>query len=748
MRRHRAIALPLVLGLVAGCTRHASVRPATAPRLAQVAFETRTEIFTGAERVADAVLEDLNGDGDLDLAVTALSGRLQVLLGRGDGTFSLAQSLDAAGFTFNVRAGDVDGDFDHDLVALRADTDMVTVYLNDGNATFTPGVDLPVPPGGDSAVLDDCDGDGALDIIVSHFFVDDLTAYFGNGDGTFDRVADIVLPPGTRAAGLIVSDADVDGSAELICADTAGDRVFVIAVDPGGAHKIEDEIPVGQFPVSVSVGDLTGDAVPDLVVSNADDQTVWVLERQGGTFVQTQAWPVDGTPGLNSIADATGDGVDDLIVNVFERAMVSIKPGVPGGGLGEERTVVASGLPYRPLVGDVNGDGRNDLLATGAGTEIVNLWLGRDGGWIGAVTHDPGVTRPEVVAATDMNGDGLAEIGVAGVDGTSLAILGVRDRATGVRGIETIALIDFGAPLVGVVTGDYDGDGDMDFAVNTRSGVKLLVNQSANGDLAFEAFPLDPTEVVLPGVGPFDVAAADMNGDGVIDMIATDAIAETVSVLRGNGQPLGFEAAPTVVPLPGVPGGLVVAEFTGDTALDAAVSRNAASMVSFLENPGDGVLERWLDVPVGAAPNYMRGADFDADGRMDVAVSNAAASEVTLILQSDTPGAFITQTVDTGETPTGLVAEDIDRDGQADLLVVSLQSGDTRVLIGTGDGGIGTRMRFPGTFGATSAAMADVDGDGLRDLIVASQEMERVSIYRNVSVEEEPAASAAIVVEP
>ena len=721
----------LLTTVIAGCTRHVAVNPATSPVLKNLAFEARTELDVGAARVADGVLADFDGDGRLDLAVTTLSDKLQILLGQGSGVFALAQSLSAPGFSFNVRAGDLDGDQDIDLVALRSVDERVSVFKNDGNGTFSLFGDLVVPRNGDSMTLGDCDRDGNVDIAISHLSSPDVTVLLGAGDGTFAPATGFSLPAGASAAGLVVADSDGDGDQELVVSDTEGDRVFIVSPLAGGGYTIEQEIPVGQFPHAVSIGDLNVDGVPDLVVSAIEDETVSVLLGQGGTFVPWRTYGLAAAPSLNLIADVTGDGLNDLIVCTFDRARVSVFAGRSTGDLAPPAVMPASGLPYRPLVGDVNGDNRPDLLATGTGTSMVNLYLGGPEGLRGSTTHDPGVARPEVVAAEDMDGDGRAEIVVADRDGTEIVIMSLPRGATSFRALETLATLDFGLPLVGVVAGDYDGDGDMDFAINTRLGVKLLVNVSVGRNLQFTAMPSAPSAVILPASGPFDVAGADLNGDGLVDLVATDAVAETVTVLTAEGVRLQYGAVPTVTPVSGVPGGLVVGDFDFDGHLDVAVSRNLAASVVILHNDGAGRLEPGPVFPVGAQPNYMRGTDFDGDGRIDLAVSNAATDEVTVLIARG--NGFTSRVLSVGSVPTGLVATDLNRDGHADVLVVSHASSDIQVVLGTGDGGFGPQFRFPGTYRATSAAMADVDGDGFPDLIVGSDDTQRVNIYRNIS---------------
>src|SRR5262249_50928822 len=162
-------------------------------------------------------------------------------------------------------------------------------------------------------------------------------------------------------------------------------------------------------------------------------------------------------------------------------------------------------------------------------------------------------------------------------------------------------------------------DGRDDIAVATAIGVKLLLNRTVRGStsLVLDALPADPGQVLVPGVGPFGIAVADMDRDGRQDLVVSDAFADSISVARASGN--GYQLVTSPVSLSGRPGGLVAADFTGDGIPDVAVTRNAAARIAVLENDGRGRLQPWLEEPVGPAPGYLQSADFDGDGLLDLA---------------------------------------------------------------------------------------------------------------------------------
>lgn len=85
------------------------------------------------------VTADFNGDGRLDLAVTEfISGQVQILLGKGDGTFQFFQTYPACS-AHGLASGDFNGDGILDLAVADAGCGQVSILLGNGDGTFTEG---------------------------------------------------------------------------------------------------------------------------------------------------------------------------------------------------------------------------------------------------------------------------------------------------------------------------------------------------------------------------------------------------------------------------------------------------------------------------------------------------------------------------------------------------------------------------------------------------------------------------------
>ncbi len=231
---------------------------------------------------------DFNGDGILDLAVADNDGApITILLGKGDGTFTQVANGPVTGFYPNsIVVGDFNGDGIPDLAVAGEsyasggeDSGAVTILLGNGNGTFTLAANSPLTVGTagpvcactSSVAVGDFNGNGISDLAVSNFSSGTLTILMGHGDGTFTQAVNSPINVGAEGAqgpiSVAVGDFNGDSVPDLVVAKSS----IVVLTLLGNGDGTFTELPslsVSAISSSVAVGDFNGDGLSDLAVAN------------------------------------------------------------------------------------------------------------------------------------------------------------------------------------------------------------------------------------------------------------------------------------------------------------------------------------------------------------------------------------------------------------------------------------------------------------------------------------------------
>ncbi len=276
----------------------------------------------------------------------------------------------------------------------------------------------------------------------------------------------------------------------------------------------------------------------------------------------------------------------------------------------------------------------------------------------------------------------------------------------------------------GFAAADLDGDGDIDLAsaLANEDSVSIVFN---NGDGTFGAYV--PYSV---GDLPYSVAAGDFNADGDIDLAVANQGSNNLSVLLNLGA--GSFGPKTDYPVGDEPWEVVSADFDADGDIDLAVVSRASNDVSVLMNNGDATFATAVSYPAGGGPRGMDAADVDNDGDIDLLTANTNADNVGIIL-NDGHGSFVgAGTVATADVPYKVRAVDLNGDGYVDISTANAGSLGVSVSINQQSGTFSGHVDYDlGDQPTTAHCVADLDGDGDLDIATADGNNHSGSILLN-----------------
>ena len=241
---------------------------------------------------------------------------------------------------------------------------------------------------------------------------------------------------------------------------------------------------------------------------------------------------------------------------------------------------------------------------------------------------------------------------------------------------------------------------------------------------------LQPRFPVPTAQGANEVVAADVNGDGVLDLVLTNVDGNTVSILPGiaPGATFGPRIDLTVA---STPNSVQVADLDGDGNPDLIVGDLGALGVQVLRGLGGGSFGAPTTFSTGTMPYEIALGDFNHDGVTDVALADNNVSSMRILLggKNDSghwDGTFAPAAVyPTNDLPLGIITGDFNEDGITDIVVTEYNANTVALFLGNGSGGAGDgtfqpAVHFPAGVVPYDLATGDFNHDGHLDLAVSN----------------------------
>lgn len=634
-------------------------------------FEPGQLLNSGDYQLTGMLLEDVNGDGKLDVVAcgitSAQAANIVVFLGNGDGTFQATPIITSISSKLQIQtqaAGDFNGDG-------KADLAFYNVVFNEESQA-----DYYYP-----------------------------TVLLGKGDGKFG--APIINPNyGFGEFPLQSADMDHDGHLDLVTIDI--DTAVNIFYGIGNGHfgapvKTPITPPLDSGLTSFTIGDVNGDHLPDVVLSLINTLAV-VPGAPGRAFGAAVVYDVHSEKAL--IGDVNRDGYADVITlsgssaAVLEGSASSALtlPSPDAWFLSGEYSSYAAPEDFAALV-DVDGDGILDILGTSFYSSVSNLNFIRgigNGKFRTPFESESRVTPQSAqLVNVDLNHDGKRDLVVAS-NGYSCSIQVLMGNGDGTFTTGTNYPIHSGSndAITGMFAADVNHDGNVDIIV-VKYGVKSIYVLFGNGDGTFQPPIASPTNVeyaVLSG------AMGDFTGDGQPDLLLSTLNGTVVYKGSSNGQ---FTLLSSVIGT-GTSSGIAVGDFNGDGKLDFATGgyhgTAQPSTMDIYFGDGAGGFTLNTSYTTSLPPIGVVCADFNEDGKPDLAFSmgHTVGYELATLLNDGT-GHF-TQSKPLIVPSGALAVGDFNSDGINDLVTTddyytlasirspAIQPGLVSLLIGKGDG--------------------------------------------------------------
>ena len=244
----------------------------------------------------------------------------------------------------------------------------------------------------------------------------------------------------------------------------------------------------------------------------------------------------------------------------------------------------------------------------------------------------------------------------------------------------------------------------------------------AAGDALF------PVQQFPTGRQPLDIALADFDEDGLLDVVTVGGQDNEVTLLRGTitgGLTVGVDFPARD------PAAMLVADIDANDHVDVLVVNELFDSLGVLLGDGDGSFGAATEFLVGDEPTAVAAGLLDAGGDLDVVVSNRDSDDVSVLLGTGDGSFAISVPYPAGDAPEDVVLADLDGNGSLDAIVaVGGVDDGVAVLLGNGDGSFAAPTLYPTANNPVAIGIADFDEDGTLDVIV----VHRLDNQSNVSV--------------
>jgi len=695
------------------------------------AFPVKDEkLLHVSQFIVDIAIDDLEGDGDLDIVTAHFNQGFIVWNNPGTGLLiptAYSQPLQAS---LNVTLGDVDNDNDLDVV-LNGGVRVVTAVNNNGTFSSTIVTNVPFNLSIKKIALAHTDGNSNIDLLLA--LTDTVSIYAGSGNGNFTATPTAVLPVGTRPIKIFLFDLDNDGHDELLTVNQSAESISrYFGAGSSGYHVNRADAGLPNWSIYIDEnGDNHLGVTEPLSLTNAGGYYTFT-QLTAGSYPVREVLPAGWvqTSPTTSVSITNGAAISYFIGN-YELNIIT-------GTIFDDQNQNQTRDGSEPAqVGwtvylDDDNDGQWDAGESSTTTDAQGRYFFTDlpaktyfvriklnNGWKATTPHP--MVLPAISGQTRVIDFGTTPINVVGRK--------FDDRdGNGAQ----YAAAQIGYNFKEAIAGDVNGDGNQDVVVMPYSGNLHLSVLLGRGDGTFlpshdQLYATLPISSML-----LSLAVDDLNGDHLDDVVVTvrngeppTQTAPSVYILfsKGDGsfQLVKDITLPAAIPYPS---GAQLADFNQDNHPDLAIlnsnygSGNYTGTLYIYLNNGLGAFKSVQIAAAGMENDELHVSDMNQDGHPDL-LSFGQDGKIWI---NDGGGQFTANDITFSNPPFHLSIADVDGNNGPDIVYQRTGSfngqSHINIMLNSGNGttfGTPTSVSVVGN-DVEDLFVGDVDSDGKVDL--------------------------------